>query len=541
MKRRMMALMLVLSMVVTLFTGCTSDEMGLWNLAKETNDIAIYESNVNIDIDVEKLFELIDKESEKLGNELTTEQKEVLGKVRMFLKENSIQFVVKYDKNEVQSTIDVNLISKATGQKEAFTTVIVKDEKIYINVEQMIGYLTNKGFYNSDELLNNSGESMKYIMIDLNSIAAEGFTEFSLKNEISKSQALQEKYIDFADELVKTVFKDFSTGKVEKLGTNSYSMSMNGEEMINTLFDGIIYVINNYDGFADAVVKFINSLTDEELNQLNFGSSKEEIAQGFTESKQYVNENKAMTIAQIEQSKEIIKNEEYKPILESIKMVYLLNKQNATYSDNLNIQMNLVPIINMQIKQTNAMLEAGYEGRKTMRDFNMLGNNEENVNEEVEEPVYQELLTGDYNIGITVTSTTKAMSNLEVTAPTEGVVDIKDVKNHVKQKMNVKIDNGEFDQIVAGMPLPNDGETLDIKVVDDYSYLPMRQLAENLGEKVGWDNDMKKAYITRENNNLIYVDGIIIDDHTYIKVRELEKLGYKVNWNETTREVGIEK
>jgi len=250
MKRRMMALMLVLSMVVTLFTGCTSDEMGLWNLAKETNDIAIYESNVNIDIDVEKLFELIDKESEKLGNELTTEQKEVLGKVRMFLKENSIQFVVKYDKNEVQSTIDVNLISKATGQKEAFTTVIVKDEKIYINVEQMIGYLTNKGFYNSDELLNNSGESMKYIMIDLNSIAAEGFTEFSLKNEISKSQALQEKYIDFADELVKTVFKDFSTGKVEKLGTNSYSMSMNGEEMINTLFDGIIYVINNYDGFA---------------------------------------------------------------------------------------------------------------------------------------------------------------------------------------------------------------------------------------------------------------------------------------------------
>ncbi|HBY20620.1 MAG: hypothetical protein A2Y24_08505 [Clostridiales bacterium GWE2_32_10] len=541
MKRRMMALMLVLSMVVTLFTGCTSDEMGLWNLAKETNDIAIYESNVNIDIDVEKLFELIDKESEKLGNELTTEQKEVLGKVRMFLKENSIQFVVKYDKNEVQSTIEVNLISKATGQKEAFTTVIVKDEKIYINVEQMIGYLTNKGFYNSDELLNNSGESMKYIMIDLNSIAAEGFTEFSLKNEISKSQALQEKYIDFADELVKTVFKDFSTGKVEKLGTNSYSMSMNGEEMINTLFDGIIYVINNYDGFADAVVKFINSLTDEELNQLNFGSSKEEIAQGFTESKQYVNENKAMTIAQIEQSKEIIKNEEYKPILESIKMVYLLNKQNATYSDNLNIQMNLVPIINMQIKQTNAMLEAGYEGRKTMRDFNMLGNNEENVNEEVEEPVYQELLTGDYNIGITVTSTTKAMSNLEVTAPTEGVVDIKDVKNHVKQKMNVKIDNGEFDQIVAGMPLPNDGETLDIKVVDDYSYLPMRQLAENLGEKVGWDNDMKKAYITRENNNLIYVDGIIIDDHTYIKVRELEKLGYKVNWNETTREVGIEK
>lgn len=66
-------------------------------------------------------------------------------------------------------------------------------------------------------------------------------------------------------------------------------------------------------------------------------------------------------------------------------------------------------------------------------------------------------------------------------------------------------------------------------IIEDRIYLPLRYISEAFGEEVQWDDSSKKAYIVR-NNQRIDMTGELIDSKTMIKVRDFEKLGYKVDF-----------
>lgn len=65
---------------------------------------------------------------------------------------------------------------------------------------------------------------------------------------------------------------------------------------------------------------------------------------------------------------------------------------------------------------------------------------------------------------------------------------------------------------------------------NDIVMLPLRKLAEELGEKVGWNNERQQAFITQNGQN-IYVNGTLYDTKTYVNPIEFEKFGYKVELN----------
>lgn len=69
----------------------------------------------------------------------------------------------------------------------------------------------------------------------------------------------------------------------------------------------------------------------------------------------------------------------------------------------------------------------------------------------------------------------------------------------------------------------------DFANIDNSIYLPLRFISESFGEEVDWDNENKKAYIIR-NEEKIEMTGVIIDSNTMVKVRDFEKLGYKVDY-----------
>ena len=81
---------------------------------------------------------------------------------------------------------------------------------------------------------------------------------------------------------------------------------------------------------------------------------------------------------------------------------------------------------------------------------------------------------------------------------------------------------------------------VNIVIVDDFSYLPFRKISEMFGEQVEWDNVNRKAYILRGEEK-IEVDSILQDSSAYIKTREFEKLGYVVEWDDTTKIITITK
>jgi len=69
------------------------------------------------------------------------------------------------------------------------------------------------------------------------------------------------------------------------------------------------------------------------------------------------------------------------------------------------------------------------------------------------------------------------------------------------------------------------------ELIDERVYLPLRQLMENAGYEVSWDSTLAKAYVTVDGQK-IEMSGIIIDDRTYVKVRDFEKLGAVVEYKE---------
>ncbi len=75
---------------------------------------------------------------------------------------------------------------------------------------------------------------------------------------------------------------------------------------------------------------------------------------------------------------------------------------------------------------------------------------------------------------------------------------------------------------------------------NDQTYLPLRLVAESMGEKVGWDEASKQAFVER-NGQRIIMTGIIVEDETLVKIRDFERLGYKVSWDASERSVTIEK
>lgn len=83
-------------------------------------------------------------------------------------------------------------------------------------------------------------------------------------------------------------------------------------------------------------------------------------------------------------------------------------------------------------------------------------------------------------------------------------------------------------------------ETYNYILQDDRIYLPLRAICEKLGETVEWDAENDKAYIVRKNNK-IDMTGMVVNDRTMIKIRDFEKLNYKIfySYNEYGENIAI--
>lgn len=74
--------------------------------------------------------------------------------------------------------------------------------------------------------------------------------------------------------------------------------------------------------------------------------------------------------------------------------------------------------------------------------------------------------------------------------------------------------------------------------IDDYIYVPMRKLVEGMGYSVEWDEQNKKAYVMNGNDRFD-MTTVMIGDITFIKVRDLEKMGLRVDYQEDGTGTGM--
>ncbi len=93
----------------------------------------------------------------------------------------------------------------------------------------------------------------------------------------------------------------------------------------------------------------------------------------------------------------------------------------------------------------------------------------------------------------------------------------------------------ETQEIILGMYDESDHESKycssSAQLIDSSVYLPLRQIMENAGYEVSWDAEARKAYVTVDGQK-IEMTGVIVNDRTYVKIRDFEKLGATVDYQE---------
>lgn len=81
----------------------------------------------------------------------------------------------------------------------------------------------------------------------------------------------------------------------------------------------------------------------------------------------------------------------------------------------------------------------------------------------------------------------------------------------------------------AGEEISSD--VCNYKIVDDRIYLPLRIIFERCGYDVSWEDN--KAFVTDKSGNKVDMSGMIVNDRTLIKIRDFEKLGVKVDYDDS--------
>jgi regulator of sigma D len=148
----------------------------------------------------------------------------------------------------------------------------------------------------------------------------------------------------------------------------------------------------------------------------------------------------------------------------------------------------------------------------------------------------------DTNMGSIVSKTSITPKTVEKVAITGNVISIEEVEamyDEVENRINpiLKMDLEWYLEDTEAMVTSTrlEGNTdFDFQpyiIMDGRIYLPLRYICESFGEEVSWDDSTKTAYIIRGEEK-INMTGIIVDSKTMIKVRDFEKLGYKVGYQQ---------
>lgn len=108
-------------------------------------------------------------------------------------------------------------------------------------------------------------------------------------------------------------------------------------------------------------------------------------------------------------------------------------------------------------------------------------------------------------------------------------------KNEILNSEEFKNYDEETQQLFLGLFSDEDyvssANNTTVYVIDNSVYLPLRQITENSGYDVSWDAEAKKAYVTVDGKK-IDMTGTIINNRTYVKIRDFEKLGASVEYSE---------
>ncbi|HCS11770.1 MAG TPA: hypothetical protein DIV40_09980 [Clostridiales bacterium] len=467
--KRIISAILIGLMLITTLAGCGVNELGYLNLSKEISSLTQYGFNNTTSVVLSKEF--VDEEY-KIDFEID-------GEVNM----DDLNDLY----GEMKFTFEINDIEIETPINIKFS-----DNKVYISKNAVIEMIKYEKMLNGteeygkivEELYNNDLKDIDYIVINsqafmygFNQGLSGGF------QEIPQDEDAYAKRYDYTYDYITKAFKGFDTKLIKKIN-NGYSFELTPESALE---------------FAKSLVTYLNEnrevVFDETINYL------EKIYSLIVEE-EFTVEEKAAAIAEIKESRQ----EFYDFIDEAVLFMESeeLEQGTSMFDDS---------IIKMEMYKQN-------DSYKQVIDS---------------EIVYENVSMGKLS-SITIL-TPKNVEKVPVTGNTITLEEMEKAYTKAENKVNpvqkVEIqwyaDSISTEVIKYRLNGNYDFDFQPYTIIEGRIYLPLRYISESFGEEVDWDNVNKKAYVVRSEEK-VDMTGVLVDSRTMIKIRDFEKLGYKIDY-----------
>lgn len=483
-KRKWLALLLVLIMGIGSLTGCSPTEQGYYNMVKEASSQKVYTASGSIDLSLIQLPASMFTGEDALNEEI----------VRKAFDQNRLEYSGKVDVNQNIFQYDFDIVNKETGVRKQICSMVYTNNILYVKLDEMINYIGQFCDLDEKQRLDQAFKDVEWISISdqefKNIIPAS--SQNSVTNNLLQRSAQQQKIIfKLYDGLFNDFYKNYSSNLVSK-NNNKYTLTLRGAQLIDVMKPAATYTINNIQDLGMVLKAFVNSLTPAEMAELGLTDQmKAEALKGIDFMVISVYLNRGEFLSEIENIN-AASQEKWLNTVNDSELVSAIEKIDAaTYETSCRIHLNIT---------------AGSPTNKV-------------------------------NINLTTKNTLKIGGTVQVPEPTTNVVTLTELDKRLPHQFKVNVDNGSYTQING---ISSSSGTMTVKMVDDRTYLPLAQIAAAMGEKVGWDSVANQAYAI-QNGQRISMNGILVNDRSYVQVKEFEKLGLKINWDESTRTVTLEK
>lgn len=473
-KRRILAVLLLVIMTATLTVGCTQEEKEFIDLHKEVSMLKAYENSGEFTIRINEV-------PNTAGNDMAS-----IIALNLLQKGLKVNYSGKANLEQNMLDYTFSMAAPDTGIQTELLRVICKNDVLYIKIDTLLKLFApadefTKIFAGKEYISITKDEYLQILSgsndVALNGLNTNGFMDQKLSNVIQKFMfGLPDAYTNF------------SPGAITKNG-NKYTLEITGKNLAELFLNTLEYSVNNIAAIGSYISSFIGTLNKEDLALFDITPESVPMYQGFISMAiAEAQKNKTEALNNIKDMRtELYADAEVCKMLDNNLIKYSLEKKgDQQYQDTLNLTLN--------IEDTGEKL-----GMQIDVIDNIKGIAPFSINVPVNVISYSELLT-------------KAGGTMEI-----------EVDENYFYFKNIFQNNEDY---------------LDVKIIEDRTYLPMRAVAEKFGEQVAWDANARKAYVIKDGAK-IDMTGTIIDNRTYIKIRDFEKIGYQVEWNGEFRTVKI--
>lgn len=381
---------------------------------------------------------------------------------------------IMFKVNDIESEHPVNLImvdNKMYVSKNALLEMIRLSEK-YTGTQENAKVI--------DELYNVELNDRSYILIyDLN--------EYYSGTEYKESY--KEMY-DIVTEYLTSAFKSFDSKLVTKIN-NGYAIELTSESTVDFIERLIKYVSKNRELVFDETVKYIENIYDsigiqepDDMTVVERETDIEELKESRQEFYDFIDE--AVLFIKSEEFKE------YEKMFNRSEFKEEIYKKGSSYLQDIQGELVFEDIIIGNLHTRTEITPADVEKTTFTKKF----------------------ITAD-DLGILYNMTESRINPVN------------------KIELSWDAENYYSDMTVYRLDGTTDWDYLPYAVIEGKLYLPLKNVCEIFGESYGVEvqvsSENKKEYVEKGTEK-VYMKGTLINDTTMVKIREFEKLGYKIGY-----------